>query len=54
MSKKLHSNASTILFETAGELRKNQTKAEEILWNYLITRPLGFINSQISPFRGRG
>ena len=42
MSKKLHSNASTILFERAVELRKNQTKAEEILWNYLRTRPLGY------------
>ena len=42
MSKKLHSNATTILFERAVELRKNQTKAEEILWDYLRTRPLGY------------
>ena len=42
MSKKLHSNAPTILFQRAVELRKNQTKAEEILWEYLKTKPLGF------------
>ena len=42
MSKNLHSNASTILFERAVELRKQPTKAEEMLWEYLKTKPLGF------------
>ena len=42
MSKKLHSNAPVILFERALELRKQQTKAEEMLWDYLKTRPLGY------------
>ena len=42
MSKKLHSNAPVILFERALELRKQPTKAEEILWEYLKTKPLGY------------
>jgi len=42
MSKKLHSNASIILFKRAVQLRKQQTDAEEILWGYLRTKPFGY------------
>ena len=34
--------AGRLLFERAAELRKNQTFTEEILWNYLRAKPLGF------------
>ena len=34
--------ADRLLFEKASKLRSQQTFAEEILWNYLRTKPLGF------------
>src|SRR5436305_9931023 len=42
MSKDMHRNASNILFQRAKELRNNETKAEEILWSYLRTKPFQF------------
>ena len=34
--------ANKFLFARAGELRSQQTFAEELLWQYLKTKPLGF------------
>lgn len=34
-------NASKIIFKNAAELRKNMTLSEQILWEYLRTKPLG-------------
>ena len=34
--------ADKLLFEKAATLRRQQTFAEEILWDYLRTKPLGF------------
>ena len=34
--------AGKLLFARASELRKRQTFAEELLWEYLKTKPLGF------------
>ncbi|HTM94176.1 MAG TPA: endonuclease domain-containing protein [Flavisolibacter sp.] len=42
MRKKMFSGADNFLFERASNLRKQQTFAEEILWNYLRTKPFGF------------
>ncbi len=42
IKKKMFAGASPIIFSRAQELRKQQTFAEEILWNYLRTKPLGF------------
>ena len=38
----MFSGAEKLLFKRASSLRKKQTFAEEILWNYLRTKPLGF------------
>ena len=38
------------LFEKASSLRKQQTFAEEILWNYLRTKPFGFKFRRQHPF----
>jgi very-short-patch-repair endonuclease len=38
----MFSGAGKFLFERASKLRKQQTFAEEILWAYLKTKPLGF------------
>jgi very-short-patch-repair endonuclease len=38
----MFSGADSFLFERASKLRKQQTFAEEILWNYLRTKPFGF------------
>jgi very-short-patch-repair endonuclease len=38
----MFAGADKLLFAKAGELRKRQTFAEELLWQYLKTKPLGF------------
>lgn len=38
----MFSGSAKHLFEKAAELRRQQTFAEEILWNYLRTKPLCF------------
>ena len=42
--------ADRILFERAASLRKQPTFTEEILWNYLRTKPLGFKFRRQHPF----
>jgi cyclase len=42
MSKELHKGAVKSLFQRARELRNNSTHAEDILWTYLKTKPLGY------------
>jgi cyclase len=42
MKNKMFAGAENLLFRRAGELRKQQTFAEELLWNYRIAKPLGF------------
>ena len=46
----MFSGAENFLFEKASKLRKQQTFAEEILWNYLRTRPFGFKFRRQHPF----
>lgn len=41
-SKNMFDGAGNTLFARAGEVRKQQTFAEEILWQYLKTKPFGF------------
>ena len=38
----MFAGANKLLFARAGLLRKQQTFAEELLWHYLRTKPLGF------------
>ena len=38
----MFAGAGKFLFARAGELRNQQTFAEELLWEYLKTKPLGF------------
>ena len=42
--------ADKLLFEKAATLRRQQTFAEEILWDYLRTKPLGFKFRRQHPF----
>jgi very-short-patch-repair endonuclease len=42
--------ADKLLFERAAALRRQQTFAEEILWDYLRTKPLGFKFRRQHPF----
>jgi cyclase len=42
--------AEKLIFERASKLRKQQTFAEEILWNYLRTKPFGFKFRRQHPF----
>src|SRR4051794_25780614 len=42
VEKKMFSGASSLIFQRAAKLRSNQTFAEEILWQYLRTKPMGF------------
>jgi cyclase len=46
----MFSGAGKILFERAAMLRKQQTFAEGILWNYLRTKPFGFKFRRQHPF----
>jgi very-short-patch-repair endonuclease len=48
--KKMFSGADNFLFERASKLRKRQTFAEEILWNYLRTKPFGYKFRRQHPF----
>jgi cyclase len=41
-SDRMFAGAEHLLFERAAELRSLQTHAEEVLWGYLRTKPLGF------------
>jgi len=41
MERKMHGGALKPLFQMAREHRNNSTPAEEILWNYLKTKPFG-------------
>jgi cyclase len=50
MKKKMFSGAGKFLFERASKLRKQQTFAEEILWNYLRTKPFGLKFRRQHPF----
>ncbi len=42
MQNKMHAGAVKILYQRARELRNNSTPAEQILWRYLKTKPLGY------------
>jgi very-short-patch-repair endonuclease len=42
MRNKMFAGADKQLFEKAAKLRNQQTFAEELLWNHLGTKPLGF------------
>ena len=42
MKKKMFGGASSLHFDMARKLRGTQTHAEELLWNYLKTKPFGF------------
>jgi very-short-patch-repair endonuclease len=42
MKRNMFAGAGKFIFERAAELRKKQTFAEEILWKFLGTKPLGF------------
>ena len=46
----MFSGADKLLFQKAGALRRQQTFAEELLWNYLKTKPLGFKFRRQHPF----
>jgi imidazole glycerol-phosphate synthase subunit HisF len=50
VKRKMFSGADKLLFERAVKLRRQQTFAEEILWNYLRTKPLGFKFRRQHPF----
>ena len=50
MKRKMFSGADNFLFERASKLRKRQTFAEEIFWNYLKTKPFGFKFRRQHPF----
>jgi len=41
--------ADRVLFKRAGALRKKQTFSEDLLWNYLRTKPFGFKFRQQHP-----
>ena len=41
MERKMHGGTLKPLFQMAREHRNNSTPAEEILWNYLKTKPFG-------------
>ena len=46
----MFSGADKLLFQKAGALRRQQTFAEELLWNYLRTKPCGFKFRRQHPF----
>ncbi len=51
MEKKMHGGAIKPLFQMARELRNNATQAENILWKYLRTKPLGFKFRRQHPYQ---
>src|SRR3982751_4136436 len=50
MRRRLFLGADKQLFENASRLRKQQTFSEEILWNYLRTKPFGLKFRRQHPF----
>jgi len=50
VKRKMFLGAEKLLFERADKFRKQQTFAEEILWNYLKTKPLGLKFRRQHPF----
>jgi very-short-patch-repair endonuclease len=42
MEGKMHNGAQKPIYQFARELRNNATYAEQILWGYLKTKPLGY------------
>ena len=42
MKRKMFAGGDANLFERAKALRKSQTHAEEVLWNYLKQKPMGY------------
>ena len=50
MKQKMFAGADKLLFQRADKLRRQQTFAEELLWNYLRTKPLGFKFRRQHPF----
>ncbi|MGZ3854267.1 MAG: endonuclease domain-containing protein [Flavisolibacter sp.] len=50
MAKNMFLGANKLLFERAAALRMQQTFAEEILWDYLRTKPLSFKFRRQHPF----
>ena len=46
----MFSGVDKLLFQKAATLRNHQTFAEELLWNYLRTKPLGFKFRRQHPF----
>lgn len=42
MKRKMHGGAEKGIYQRARELRNRSTPAEEILWGYLKTKPLGY------------
>jgi cyclase len=47
---RMFAGANHLLFRKAAELRKHQTYAEEVLWSYLRTKPLGFKFRRQQPY----
>jgi very-short-patch-repair endonuclease len=52
MSKKLFKGADKLIFARAAELRARPTYAEELLWQYLRTKPHGYKFRRQHPFAG--
>ncbi|MGN6163632.1 MAG: endonuclease domain-containing protein [Flavisolibacter sp.] len=50
MKRKMFAGADQLLFQRARALRSQQTFAEELLWNYLRTKPCGFKFRRQHPF----
>ena len=42
MKKKMFGGASNLHFDMARKMRKSPTHSEDLLWNFLKTKPLGF------------
>jgi very-short-patch-repair endonuclease len=50
MKRRMFSGADKLIFKRASQLRKQQTFAEEILWNYLRAKPFGLKFRRQHPF----
>jgi len=48
----MHDGATPKVFRNAANLRVNMTESEQILWNYLKTKPLGFKFRRQHPISG--
>lgn len=49
-NEKMHAGADKLIFRNAKELRSKPTHAEELLWNFLRTKPSGFKFRRQHPF----